>query len=66
MAAYAGISPWQVCQIWKAADLKPHRLTTVKISTDPAFAEKVIDIVGLYLNPPSNAMVLCVDEKTQI
>lgn len=66
MARHAGISCWQVRQIWQAADLKPHRLKTFKISNDPQFAEKVIDIVGLYLNPPSNAMVLCVDEKTQI
>ena len=66
MAKHAGVSCWQVRQIWEAADLKPHRLKTFKISNDPDFAEKVIDIVGLYLNPPSNAMVLCVDEKTQI
>jgi len=66
MAKYAGITTWQVRQVWKAADLKPHRLRTFKISNDPEFAEKVIDIVGLYLNPPSNAMVLSVDEKTQI
>jgi transposase len=66
MAKHAGITTWQVRQIWKAADLKPHRLKTFKISNDPQFAEKVIDIVGLYLNPPSNAMVLSVDEKTQI
>ena len=66
MAAYAGITTWQVRQIWKATDLKPHRLRTFKISNDPDFAEKVVDIVGLYMNPPSNSMVLCVDEKTQI
>ena len=66
MAEYAGITRWQVEQIWKAADLKPHRLKTFKISDDPRFAEKVIDVVGLYLHPPDNAMVLSVDEKTQI
>lgn len=66
MAKYAEVSCWQVRQIWQAADIKPHRLKTFKISNDPKFAEKVIDIVGLYLNPPANAMVLCVDEKTQI
>ena len=66
MAKYANISCWQVRQIWEVADLKPHRIKTFKISNDPEFAEKVIDVVGLYLNPPSNAMVLCVDEKTQI
>jgi len=66
MAKHAGVTTWQVRQIWKAADLKPHRLRTFKLSNDPEFAEKVLDIVGLYLNQPSNAMVLCVDEKTQI
>ena len=66
MAKYAGITRWQVRKIWAAADLKPHRLKTFKISNDPKFAEKVTDIVGLYMNPPSNALVLSVDEKTQI
>ena len=66
MSQYAEISTWQVRQIWKAADLKPHRIKTFKISNDPNFAEKVIDIVGLYMNPPSNALILSVDEKTQI
>lgn len=66
MSEYAGITKWQVRQIWQAADLKPHRLKTFKISNDPQFAEKVVDVVGLYLNPPDNAMVLSVDEKTQI
>ncbi|QYZ67785.1 MAG: IS630 family transposase [Gammaproteobacteria bacterium (ex Lamellibrachia satsuma)] len=66
MAEYAQISTWQVRQIWDAADLKPHRLRTFKISSDPQFAEKVIDVVGLYMDPPNNAMVLLVDEKTQI
>lgn len=66
MAQYAQIGTWQVRQIWNAADLKPHRLKTFKISNDPQFAEKVIDVVGLYINPPSNALVLSVDEKTQI
>lgn len=66
MARYAEVTPWQVRQIWKAADLRPHRLKTFKISTDPAFADKVVDIVGLYMNPPDNAVVLSVDEKTQI
>ncbi|KXO06845.1 IS1634 family transposase [Marinobacter excellens] len=66
MAEHAGVSRWQVHQIWKAADLKPHRLKTFKISNDPDFAEKVFDVVGLYLNPPDNALVLSVDEKTQI
>jgi len=66
MAEHAGVTRWQVQQIWKAADLKPHRLKTFKISNDPDFAEKVFDVVGLYLNPPDNALVLSVDEKTQI
>ena len=66
MARYAQVTRWQVRQIWKAADLRPHRLKTFKISNDPQFAEKVIDIVGLYMNPPDNAVVLSVDEKTQI
>lgn len=66
MARYAEVTPWQVRQIWKAADLRPHRLKTFKISNDPEFAEKVVDIVGLYMNPPENAVVLSVDEKTQI
>lgn len=66
MAKYAGVSQWQVRNVWAAADLKPHRLKTFKISNDPQFAEKVVDVVGLYLQPPDNAMVLSVDEKTQI
>jgi transposase len=66
MAKAAGVTNWQVSQVWDAANLKPHRLKTFKISNDPDFAEKVTDVVGLYLNPPDNAVVLCVDEKTQI
>ena len=66
MAKAAGVTTWQVRQIWEAADLKPHRLKTFKISNDPEFANKVIDVVGLYMNPPDNAIILSVDEKTQI
>ena len=66
MAKAAGVTTWQVRQIWESAELKPHRLKTFKISNDPQFADKVVDVVGLYLNPPDHAMVLCVDEKTQI
>ncbi|MFQ5348833.1 MAG: IS630 family transposase [Thermoanaerobaculia bacterium] len=66
MAKYARVTQWQVRQVWAAADLRPHRLKTFKISNDPLFAEKVVDVVGLYMDPPDNAMVLCVDEKTQI
>ena len=66
MARYAKVTTWQVRQIWDAADLKPHRIKSFKISNDPQFAEKVVDVVGLYMNPPDNAVVLSVDEKTQI
>ena len=66
MAKYAQVTTWQVRQIWKAADLQPHRIKTFKISNDPLFADKVVDIVGLYMDPPHNALVLSVDEKTQI
>jgi transposase len=66
MAKYAEVSVHQVRRVWEAADLKPHRIKNFKISTDPRFAEKVQDVVGLYLRPPENAMVLSVDEKTQI
>ena len=51
---------------WKAFSLQPHRAETFKLSTDPLFVEKVRDIVGLYLSPPERAIVLCVDEKSQI
>jgi transposase len=66
MAAVVGISEASVRRIWRAHGLKPHRVETFKISNDPAFAEKLEDIVGLYLNPPEHALVLCVDEKSQI
>jgi len=66
MARYAGVTRWQVQQVWQASDLKPYRLRTFKLSKDPKFAEKVVDVVGLYLHPPDNALVLSVDEKTQI
>jgi transposase len=55
-----------VHRIWRAYDLKPHRVETFKFSRDPELREKVVDIVGLYLNPPENALVLGVDEKSQI
>ena len=54
-----------VCRIWRTFGLKPHLSETFNLSTDPFFVEKVRDIVGLYLNPPENALVLCVDEKSQ-
>ena len=66
MAAAVGISEASVRHIWRAHGLKPHRVETFKISNDPAFAEKLEDIVGLYLNPPEHALVLCADEKSQI
>src|SRR5665213_3103901 len=51
---------------WSARGLKPHRVETFKLSNDPRFEEKLVDVVGLYLNPPENAIVLCMDEKSQI
>lgn len=66
MADAAGVSKHQVSEVWAAAGLKPHRVKSFKISRDPKFAEKVVDVVGLYMNPPDNALVLSVDEKTQI
>ncbi len=59
-------SPSMVQRVWKAHGLQPHRTKTFKLSNDPQFAEKLIDVVGLYLNPPEHAIVLCVDEKSQI
>lgn len=66
MAREAGISDSSVGRIWRAHGLKPHRVESFKISNDPNFAEKLEDIVGLYLNPPEHALVLSVDEKSQI
>lgn len=66
MARSTGISPTSIHRIWRAFALQPHRTETFKLSTDPLFVEKVRDIVGLYLNPPDRALVLCVDEKSQI
>jgi transposase len=66
MAARAGVSPATVQRIWSARGLKPHRVNTFKLSNDPRFEEKLVDVVGLYLNPPENAIVLCMDEKSQI
>ena len=66
MAAASGISKDTVHRIWRTFGLQPHRHKTFKLSTDPFFVEKVRDIVGLYLNPPEHALVLCVDEKSQI
>ena len=66
MAKAAGVSRSTVQRIWDAHGLQPHCVTTFKLSTDPAFVEKLTDVVGLYLNPPDHAVVLCVDEKSQI
>jgi transposase len=66
MAKRSGISQSTVSRIWRAFGLQPHRSETFKLSQDPLFIEKVRDIVGLYLDPPDRAMVLCVDEKSQI
>jgi len=65
MAGETGVSHMTVCRVWRAFGLRPHLRDTFKLSTDPFFVEKVRDIVGLYLNPPENALVLCVDEKSQ-
>jgi transposase len=66
MAARSGLSQSTVWRIWRAFGLQPHRTETFKLSPDPLFVEKVRDIVGLYLDPPERALVLCVDEKSQI
>jgi transposase len=66
MAERSGLSPSTIGRIWRAFELKPHRTDTFKLSTDPLFVEKVYDIVGLYLNPPEMAVVLSVDEKSQV
>lgn len=66
MAKRTGLTQSAVSRIWRAFALQPHRSETFKLSTDPLFIEKVRDIVGLYLNPPDRAVVLCVDEKTQV
>ncbi len=66
MAKASGLSDTTVLRIWRAFGLQPHRSSTFKLSTDPQLVEKVRDIVGLYLNPPERALVLCADEKSQI
>jgi transposase len=66
MARRTGLSKSTIGRIWKKFDLKPHLQDTFKLSTDPFFVEKVVDVVGLYHNPPEKAVVLCVDEKSQI
>jgi transposase len=66
MAKRVGVSPASVQRIWSQLGLKPHLVQTFKVSTDPRFSEKLVDVVGLYLNPPDKAMVFCFDEKSQV
>ena len=66
MAAKAGVSPATVQRVWAARGLKPHLVKTFKLSNDPKFEEKLVDVVGLYLDLPDQAVVLCMDEKSQI
>lgn len=66
MAKRVGVSPASVQRIWTELGIKPHRVDEFKVSNDPQFAEKVVDVVGLYLSPPEQAVVLCMDEKSQI
>ena len=66
MAEKTGLSQTAIVRIWRAFGLQPHRVENFKLSKDPQFVEKVRDIVGLYLNPPEKAIVLCVDEKSQV
>src|SRR6059058_1526251 len=66
MAEKTGLSQTAIVRIWRAFGLQPHRVENFKFSKDPQFVEKVRDIVGLYMNPPDHAVVLCVDEKSQI
>jgi transposase len=66
MAEQQGVSKSTVNNIWRAHNLQPHRTETFKLSRDPKFLEKMTDVVGLYLNPPQKAIVLCIDEKSQI
>ena len=66
MAAKAGVSAATVQRVWAARGLKPHLVETFKLSNDPKFEEKLVDVVGLYLNPPEKAIVLCMDEKSSV
>src|SRR5271167_2627844 len=66
MAEAVGVSKDTVQRVWSARGLKPHRIETFKLSNDPRFEEKLVDVVGLYLDPPERAVLLCVDEKSQI
>jgi len=66
MAARTGLTQTAVSRIWRAFELKPHKVDYWKLSTDPHFVDKLYDVVGLYLDPPERALVLCVDEKSQV
>ena len=66
LAKRIGVSQSTVSRIWRAFNLQPHRVETFRLSNDPLLVEKVRDIVSLYMNPPNHAVVLCVDEKSQI
>ena len=66
LAEHLGVDRNRVQRVWAAAHLQPHRERTFKVSNDPAFTEKLVDVVGLYLDPPEHALVLCADEKSQI
>ena len=66
LAKAHGVHASTICRIWQEHQLKPHRQQTFKLSRDPEFVPKLLDVVGVYLNPPENAIVLCVDEKSQI
>ncbi len=66
MAERVGVSKDTVARVWAARGLKPHLVDTFKLSNDPAFEDKLIDVVGLYVNPPDNAIVLCMDEKSSV
>ena len=66
MAKQQGLSKSTVSNLWRSHNIKPHRVKRFKLSRDPQFLEKLTDVVGLYLNPPQQAIVLCVDEKSQI
>ena len=66
MAKASDVSPATVQRIWSGRGLKPHLVKTFKLSNDPRFEEKLIDVVGLYLNPPEQAVVLCMDEKSSV
>lgn len=66
LAAHLGIDKSMIERVWREHNIKPHRVKTFKLSRDPRFIEKLVDVVGLYLNPPEHALVLCCDEKSQI